>query len=172
MNTFPEYTEDMEGSGEVYLNVLRTIIGDDTKNLTLLDLGCGECAQTRQMEWKASVHVDLIDDPRRPHTLPFIKCDVRNVADFHHYDVCLASDLIEHLPRIDGICLLAAMKLSPLAIVFTPLGEYLVSPESEDPHTHKSGWTPADFPSGWQFKVFPNWHKQMNLGAFFAWHRR
>ena len=56
---------------------------------------------------------------------------------------------------------------SEKAIIFTPLGDCNIT-DDDNPDRHKSGWTPEDFKND-AVIVFPDFHKSMNQGAFFAW---
>ena len=54
-------------------------------------------------------------------------------------------------------------------VLFTPLGDLMISQDKDDPDTHKSGWLPEDFP-GYAKVVCPEWHqKDSGKGAFFFW---
>lgn len=165
----------MIGSGQLYLSILRRIIGP-TEDLTFLDLCCGEMAQTRHLKFRDSLHVDVKDWPERPPEFRFIRLDVREFVQVQvmGFDVCLCSDGIEHLQKEDGVALIENMALvARLPIIFTPLGDHRIVPGSTDPDDHKSGWLPEEFEArGWKTDVYPDWHRESpkwNCGAFFAW---
>jgi hypothetical protein len=110
-------------------------------------------------------------------------------------DVVILSDVIEHLPKEDGINLLerTIKKLDPeCLVVFTPLG---FMPQHHGNGTdawgfkgggsfqeHKSGWTPNDFSqkTNYTFIVCEHFHKfdssgkalDTAFGAFFAIYRK
>lgn len=157
-----------------YYSVIAKAIGKPISGLSFLDLCCGEMSMTRLMKFKWSLHVDIQDFPLRPGSFPFIKSDVfdalRAISD-GHFDVCFCSDGIEHFRKTDGLRLLSEMeRVSKLQIIFTPLGDMWLHPESTDPHAHKTGWMPDELNNlGWTTKVFPRWHEKWNFGAFFAW---
>lgn len=161
------------GSGELQLQVLRSIIGDSSQK-TLIDLCCGEMTVSRHLKFASSVHVDVTDEPLRPRHAVFVHSDVFGDHPVFktRYNVALCADGIEHFTKADGFRLAHQMTmLADLSIVFTPLGEYMVDPLNTGPHTHKSGWLPDDLP-GWHTLVFPNWHPTLNCGALFYWHDR
>jgi ABC-type polysaccharide/polyol phosphate transport system ATPase subunit len=88
----------------------------------------------------------------------------------HSIDTILALDVIEHLERADGQqFLVESTRVARRQIVlFTPLGFY---PQSYDPgdrdrwgmggglwQTHRSGWTPEDFPNTWHIVACADFH--------------
>lgn len=156
------------GDGDLHLKVLRLLIGDETEK-SLIDLNCGEMTSTRHLKFRESVHVDVIDEDLRPDNVHFFLGSSLGDGEVFErkYDVAIISDGIEHFTKSDGLRLADRMtKLAKLSIIFTPLGQYLVFPESTDPHVHKSGWLPADLPD-WETLVFPNWHLTLGIGALF-----
>lgn len=162
----------MTGSGELYLSILRRIIGP-TEDKTLLDLCCGEMTQTRHMKFKDVLGVDVKDWPGRPKDVKFYETDALGLfpTGMGVFDVCLCSDGIEHFTKHDGIELVEKMeRLGRLPIIFTPLDAYKVQPYSDDPDDHKCVWKPEEFEAmGWKTDVFPEWHPELKIGAFFAW---
>lgn len=169
----------MTGSGELYLSILRRIIGP-TEDKTLLDLCCGEMTQTRHLKFKDVLGVDVKDWPDRPSEIRFAKLNVMEISgsitgrllqQIEKFDVCLCSDGIEHLTKRDGLELLQRMQQwSYLPIIFTPLDAYKVQPYSDDPDAHKCVWSPAEFEAmGWDTESYPEWHRELSIGAFFAW---
>jgi hypothetical protein len=164
------------GSLDLWLDVMLHLLDQhfpSGKPLSLLDLCCGEMTNTSRLHFAHSVHVDVQDMPNRPPGFRFIHADV--LADhpvFHeHYDVALCSDGIEHLRTGQAAELLLKMeKCATLAVLFTPLGDYMVEPDATHPDRHKSGWLPETFRDiGFHTATFPNWHPTLNCGAFFAW---
>lgn len=161
------------GSGDLYLAILHGIIGVETDKLTMIDLCCGEMAISSRMNFKESVHVDVIDEPRRPRQFNFVQCSAlsHNPVFEKPYHVAYCGDGIEHFTKSEGKALIQRMEIiANLKIIFTPLGEYMVGNDLENPHSHKSGWTPDDFP-GWHSLVYPQWHPTLGIGAFFVWKR-
>lgn len=157
--------------GEKYLSILRRIIGP-TQDKTFLDLCCGEMTHTRELKFKRSVHVDVVDWPTRPKEFDFRRESVLDCKfSACEFDVCLCSDGIEHLDINDGLLLIMKMSTwSTVPIIFTPLGSYMVNPTATDPDSHKSGWLPSDFERfGWLTEAHPDWHPTLGVGAFFAW---
>lgn len=156
---------------DLYLTKLREIIGP-TEDLYFIDLCCGECTHTRELQFKEHHGVDLINWPNRPQHIKLFQHDVTTKnPPLRYYDVALCSDGLEHLSREAGLQLLKKMeRWARLPIIFTPMGRYLVDETATDPHTHKSGWTADEFRMmGWKAEEFPFWHPTLNLGAFFAW---
>lgn len=95
-------------------------------------------------------------------------------------DTIIALDVIEHMARAEGERFrdLAQQRARQQVVVFTPLG--FMKQECDDApvdpwgmqgqlwQTHRSGWTPADFP-GWE--CFEDKNFNDGAGAFFAiWH--
>lgn len=167
----------MTGSGELYLSILRRIIGP-TEDKTLLDLCCGEMTQTRHLKFKDVLGVDVKDWPERPSTTQFLLMNVIDGvsdrlldSDGTQFDVCLCSDGIEHFTKYDGRQILMRMpEWGKLPIIFTPLDAYRIKPDSIDPDDHKCLWTPAEFEEiGWKTEVHKDWHPELSIGAFFAW---
>jgi hypothetical protein len=161
------------GSLELYLSVIREILGGKTEDKSLLDICCGEMSNTRHLKFRESTHIDVHDWPNRPKEFNFVQGDalelLRTVGD-KQFDVALCSDGIEHLSYDDGEELLGQMeRVARLAIIFTPIGPYLMYPDATDPDSHKSAWYPEDMIRyGWQTRAFPMWHPTLGIGAFFA----
>jgi len=93
------------------------------------------------------------------------------------FDLVLAIDFIEHLTRRSGWAFLReAKRIGRRVAIFTPLGymEQSYAPGELDAwqmdgthwQTHRSGWTPQDFP-GWDIEVLPDFHDH-TVGAFWA----
>jgi hypothetical protein len=165
-------TRSETGSLELWLEIVRGIVGRPTDGLTLLDLCCNECTSTGKLKFKRHIGVDVVDWATRPEHVHFYKSDVLRAFPYQQepFDVCICSDGIEHLPKEGGYALIANMAvLSRLAIIFTPLGPYMLNPDATDPDAHKSAWTPEEFEAmGWDVIAFPRWHPTLNVGAFFA----
>jgi hypothetical protein len=159
------------GSGDLYRKVMKSICGD-VRGKTALDVCCGEIPHVKELGFAKVTHVDIEDRGGAGNDPDFIKSDIFEFFKKNKkiYDVSIASDCIEHFRRKDAHELLHQMDLcSDCQIVFTPLGPYMVEYEqTNNPHSHKSDWYPEYF-KGWATITFPNFHKLMNLGAFFAW---
>jgi hypothetical protein len=103
----------------------------------------------------------------------FMRADVFDALDCHNpgidmIDTIVCSDGIEHLIREQGLRLIQQMEEhGSKQIIFTPLGELSVT-KGNHPDQHKSGWLPEQF-SEWDCIVLPNFHPQLNCGAFFAY---
>lgn len=165
-----KFNTNANGSGQLQVEVINAIVGDSSRK-TLIDLCCGEMATSRHLRFARSVHIDVEDNPGRPLEANFIQTDALgdHPVFSEYFDVALCTDGIEHFTKSNGLRLAERMLgLAHLAIVFTPLGDYMVEPESNGPHTHKSGWNPGDLP-GWEHLSFPKWHPTLNIGAIFFW---
>lgn len=164
----------MNGSQELYLKILRRIIGE-SEGKTFLDLACGEMTVTRHLKFHSSVHVDVQDRPDRPKEFTFVQGDITDetLPVFQKkYDVAFIGDGLEHLPKEKGHRLLQNMEhWAYLPIVFVPLGAYLIENEpTNNPDSHRSAWYPDNFHErGWQCEVHEDWHPTLGIGAFFAW---
>lgn len=160
-----------EGSGELYRAVLASICGD-VQGRSMLDLCCGEIPHTSILPFAHSTFVDSLDRGGASKNQNFILSDIFEFLKTNKkvYDVTICSDAIEHFRKPEANELLHQMDLcSDKQIIFTPLGDHMIEfVETDDPHSHKSGWTPYDFP-GWASIVFPNFHALMGIGAFFSW---
>ena len=167
-------TFDCNGSGEIHLDVLKTICGD-TKGKSMLDLGCGFAPQTRQLGFTQKKYVDIVKRDLGEETPFFYHEDILqflmdNITK--KWDVCISLDVIEHFTSFYARAILGSMmQISDKQIIFTPLGEYILeTTPSKDPDTHKSGWLPEQFEQmGWNTIVFPNFHPTLEIGAFFAY---
>lgn len=161
------------GSGELYLKVMKAICGD-TEGMSMVDLMCYHAPYTPLLGFDKRTYVDIQDrgldhKGEQPY---FIKADVFEYLSSieRPFDVAICSDGLEHLSRDRGIDLLVMMMdYSEKSIIFTPLGEYMVT-NDDHPDSHKSGWAPKDFSDGWATVVFPDFHPALNTGAFFAFH--
>lgn len=162
----------MTGSGELYLSILRRIIGP-TEDKALLDLCCGEMTQTRHLKFRYVLGIDVKDWPTRPKIGDFIQIDALDMKKLFPsvFDVCLCSDGIEHFTKIEGRFVIGEMeKWGKLPIIFTPLDAYKLNPDSTDPDIHKCVWKPEEFEAmGWTTEVHKDWHPELSIGAFFAW---
>ena len=165
-----------QGTGEVYSKILRAIIGPGTSNLSMIDLCCCHAPFTRHLDFASKVFVDAIDDDRgvTSDVGEFYVTDVlgdHEAVSKRMYDMCFAMDAIEHFSKENGHKLLRRMDSLSICkmVLFTPLGDLMISQDKDDPDTHKSGWLPEDFP-GYAKVVCPEWHqKDYGKGAFFFW---
>jgi hypothetical protein len=162
------------GSGEIWMDVVKAICGD-TAGKSMLDLMAHRAPYTPLLGFKTPVYVDIqerdFDFPKEKKS--FVKWDVRKIMDCRlvvnnaPFDVAICSDGIEHLTKIEGMRLLCDMLfLSNKSIFFTPIGWVDCGGDSE-PDRHKSAWQPDDFVE-YATIVFPNFHPELNCGAFFA----
>lgn len=170
----------VHGSHSLWLSVVNGIIGAAPRNW-LLDLCCGGTAITRHLDFKRKVGVDVEDHPERDaefdftqqETLEFLLRQVDPPVSLL-YDVAIISDGIEHFTLHDAKDVLLGMEaISNLVIVFVPTNDIEITPDSTDPHAHKSAWWPELFQAlGYETNHFPDWHaEKLELGACFAWKR-
>lgn len=165
-----QLTLNNEGSGEIYLKIMKAICGD-VSDKSVVDLMCHKSPYTPQLGFKYRTYVDILDrklDDKKEQQY-FIQSDV---IDFltrgNMYDVSLVIDGIEHLQKERAKTLIRLMEYcSDKQIIFVPLGAYMVEKKSINPDTHKSSWMPEDF-DGWAKIVMPKFHPQLKIGAFFS----
>jgi hypothetical protein len=166
------------GNGEIYLDVMKAICGE-TKDKSMLDLMAYHAPYTPLLGFKERTYVDIQDRglDHKEEQEYFIQSDVLeylNNESCPYFNISICSDGLEHLTDFDGLHLLKLMNLkSDKQILFTPLGEWMVTTE-DHPDNHRSGWTPEILesikPDYFAYIVFPDFHKAMNTGAFFFWH--
>lgn len=168
---------NIEGNGEIYLDVLRAICGD-TSGKSMVDLMCHKAPYTHQLGFRKRMYVDIqfrgLDDIeeecffKESEVCKFLNDWYRNKEDV--FNVAICSDGIEHLFVEDAYDLLTGMEFcSYKNIIFTPTRDFNLAIDN-NPDSHKSSWEPDDFlKRGYSVINFPDFHKQMNQGAFFAW---
>jgi len=161
------------GNGEIYLDVMKAICGD-TEGKSMADLMCYHAPYTPLLGFKNRIYVDVQERglDHKEEQQYFVKSDIFMFLVENsnlHFDVMICSDGIEHLHKQAGFDLALAMKLmSDKSIIFTPLGEWMVT-NDDHPDSHKSGWLPSDL-NGYATIVFPDFHPTLNEGAFFVWY--
>jgi SAM-dependent methyltransferase len=118
---------------------------------TVLDVGCGTSLISRELGVSHCVGIEgfrpAFEDARRLKTQDEIICgDIRNLTDYFkpgQFDACVALDVIEHLPKEDGLKLIQNMELitKKKVVFFTPNG-FLPQKQSADSdlQAHFSGW--------------------------------
>jgi len=142
-------------------------------SLPTLDLGCGAAPYTRNLQ-------DCVWMDMKPHaTWPkrIIVDDIRKAPDMFQkwkFGTGVMLDVVEHLHKPDVLKLLAGLEpLCRRVLIFTPLGDLWLTPDSTDPHHHVSGWTPEEFQAmGFHTWTWPKFHLFENgvtHGAFWAW---
>lgn len=163
----------INGSGGLWLDIMKIICGKmpDHPASNMCDLMCHRAPYTPQLGFKERKYIDVqnrgFDFPEEMRffeqidVLEFLKsCTV-------DYDVMICSDGIEHLTFYQGCEMLALMRMhSSIQIIFTPLGDYMISEEGH-PDNHRCGWTPELLPN-YLSVVLPYFHPTLNVGAFFA----
>jgi len=157
---------------------------------SVLDVGCGIRPQVVvptnryvgvDAHWP---YIEAVD-----HSGEFIYSDWRAaLRKFRRdeFDLVTALDFIEHLDRRDGLDFLrAAQRVGKAVLIFTPLGPFPqhYGPGESDAwgmdgghwQTHRSAWTPDDFPN-WDIYELPSFHHhdshkrplEKPIGAFWA----
>jgi len=122
---------------------------------TVLDLGCGNCSPLRLVRGPHLVGVDgyapSLEQARARGTHDeYHLADVRRAAEVlgdRRFEACVALDVIEHLPKVDGWRLLEAMEqlATRRVIIVTPNGFVPQRSRDGDLQEHLSGWLPAEF---------------------------
>lgn len=81
-----------------------------------------------------------------------IRADVRDVVDqLTGYDAVVLGDVIEHLPKEDGMALLQGLlAMNATVVVSTPLDFFEQDIAGNEHERHLSHWTRADF-AGWTY---------------------
>jgi hypothetical protein len=179
IQTYPGIT----GNIEIYMKVLRAICGE-TKGKSMIDLCCAFAPNTPKLGFERRMYVDIIDrildhkeeqehfvraNVIHPELIMAIK-GIRKLYKEPSFDVAICSDGIEHLLPDDGKRLRDQMQeLSHKQIIFTPLGDlWMEKIPTDNPEAHRSAWYPEMLP-GWACIVFPDYHQEWKVGAFFAW---
>ena len=87
----------------------------------------------------------------------YILGDIRDCINFDYYDIILLLDIVEHLPKEDGIKLVESVKN---AIIFIPLEKEFRPNASEfKSEDHLALWTEDDLKSrGYKTEILPNFH--------------
>jgi hypothetical protein len=97
--------------------------------------------------------------------------DALRIMPSRSVDTVFALDFIEHLTKGEGFDFLAQAErvARRQVILYTPLGYFPQSYEAPDEtdrwgmhggywQTHRSGWTPEDFPAGWEIIACRDYH--------------
>lgn len=161
----------VEGTKQVYMDCLRTLCGD-TAGKSMIDICCNTAPHTPLLWFKTRQYIDIehrnLDWPEEQKY--FLKMDALELEKhlvLEKTDVMICSDGIEHFNKLNGYKLLEQMeRCSHKQILFTPLGDHMVE-DGDNPQAHHSGWIPQDMP-GYATIVFPDYHRELGLGAFFA----
>jgi hypothetical protein len=121
---------------------------------TILDVGCGELSPMRFLATGRLVGLDgytpaLERAQQRSTHDEYILGDVRLVGEILQdrvFDAVVALDLIEHLPKTDGLQMLESMErlAKKRVIVFTPNGFVPQKSQNGDLQEHLSGWIPEE----------------------------
>lgn len=160
----------INGSGFIWMEIAE-IICNPNINQSMCDLGCHHAPYTPLLGYGEYVYVDIQDRALDHKELQkwFIQSDVVDYLKEcnRRFDVCIASDLIEHLIEPRGKELLSLMEAhSDKQVIFTPLGPWMIS-EDDHPDSHRSGWTPEMLPHYLSI-ILPDFHPTLGVGAFFS----
>lgn len=133
-----------------YLPILRNLIVPDCR--TLLDVGCGNNSPIQSFSNLIySVGVDISETSiflakeKRIHNQYYV-CDIRKLSGLFQagsFDCVLASDVIEHLKKEEGVFLIKEMEkiAKKRVVIFTPNGYVPQKGTPENPYQqHLSGW--------------------------------
>ena len=122
---------------------------------TVLDIGCGASPNMRQLGVPRVIGIEgyapsvELARQRKTHD-EIIQGDVRNLNQYFRpkqFDACVAIDVIEHLPKSDGLQLIKDMEriADKKVVFFTPSG---FVPQrhtaNDDLQEHLSGWEPDE----------------------------
>ena len=121
---------------------------------SILDLGCGPSSKiqhykVRKVGVEAHEPTFLKAQGSGTHD-KLIQMDVRKISKAfspNSFDAVVALDLIEHLKKSEGFCLLADMEriARKRVIVFTPNGFMPQTKKNENLQEHLSGWMSEEF---------------------------
>jgi SAM-dependent methyltransferase len=124
---------------------------------SLLDVGCGSNSPVRRLTAAIPrrTGVDAFAPALEASLAAGIHTDVRQMDILtigeqfapRSYDCVLASDVIEHLEKPDGLRLIAAMEriAARKVVIFTPNGFLPQAPYENNPwQAHRSGWDPDE----------------------------
>lgn len=168
LNIFPDYSRE-----------LKNVVG----NLkTLLDVGCGKASPIKGFSkdiycvgvdsFKPSLDQSAKDKIHNKYILANI-LEIRKSFATDSFEVVLASDVIEHLTKIEGEKLLIDMEsiASKKVVIFTPNGFLHQGEFDNNPQqVHKSGWTVQDFKMhGYKVLGINGWkplHKEFAIPKF------
>ncbi len=131
-----------------YLRALERVFAG---NRTVLDIGCGERSLIQRFDWDESVGVDAhqksVDNARARGTHDRLVCANLMELDQHFsensFDVVVALDVIEHLPKEAGWKLLEAMgRIAKKRVVICTPNGFMPQPANDNPfQEHVSGWS-------------------------------
>lgn len=153
------------------------------KQMSVLNVGVGvgDSGIARQLPFLNFKRLDNIDvfeqylihAKQRTYvakTVTFTKCDIREFK-FFSYDLILAFDVLEHLPKEDSLAILKKIKCQQL--IFIPLEkEYRPNVYEAESQDHLSLWTEEDFKKlGYQTELLTGFHHEggNTFDALWAW---
>ena len=162
--------DKIKGSGPLWVE-LATIICNPLIGESMCDLGSHHAPYTPLLGYTEYIYVDIQDRGLDNKELEkwFIKSDAIEYLQKcnRKFDLCIASDFLEHLTEDKGNKFLCLMQEhSDKQVIFTPLGPWMIT-EEDNPDGHRSGWTPEMLPEYLSI-VLPDFHPALGIGAFFA----
>jgi hypothetical protein len=160
------------------------IIKRNVKNRrVIMDIGCWNKPQTIILAKEQHYLIDPQEQAEQ-RSFPYIQIvgtwkNSIPLMQMISVDVVFLIDVIEHLEKEEALHLLhETEKYTKQIVVFTPLG--FMPQEDGQWNTHKSGWMPEDFGTGWKVWTFPKFHHidfngrtlPIPYGAILALYRR
>lgn len=148
---------------------------------TVLDIGAG----LRPMQWYQPKLLHCCVEPYRPYAEK-LRAAGYEVFEYtalawlrgcRHYEAVYLLDVIEHMIHLDALNVLrhACRVAQKQVVVFTPYGFVQQTHDAwnmggEYWQTHRSGWTPEDFPPPWRTQLYCPTTSQPE-GFFALWTR-
>lgn len=189
---------EVDATGDWVAEVRKYLLTDVR---TVMDIGCGIRPQpyivARETHYLVDAHEPYLERAVRewPHGLSPSCCMVRfdwaralDVTEPQSVDTVFLLDVVEHLPKEEGLELLArTVALARKQVVlFTPMGllpqtalegadQWGFTTGANALQEHRSGWTPFDLDDSWGFLLSRGFHrtdhagKALPCGPFDAW---
>lgn len=163
--------EGVHGNSEIYFDCLNILTGDQRGSF--LDIGCNHAPFTSQLGFDKRHYIDIL--PReldnKNEQQYFEQADAIEFLSryIREWDVIYSLDQIEHVTKEYGDKQLRYMyRLGRKFVLFTPLDEWMMTDEADkNPESHRSIWKPYDFNDKVIKIIFPVYHKELNIGAWF-----
>ena len=162
---------------EVLTRILDQLLGDGLRPIRVLDIGAGSAwywlgGSLGDLVSSGRVELSILEPANETDSstglfanrIPGLAPASLEALDSGSFDVVMAFDVIEHLPKDQGYLLIYQMERlsAQAAIVFTPNGWVWQPPSPNNPfNAHVSGWKPNEFPRSLGWKVIgqhgPKW---------------